>query len=142
MFSLFRKKNELKIPSPPSDEGLPSFPSPKGLERLSPEDLEEAAGAQLSLEEHKKRIVTKEKAELAEIKEHHVTRPIFIHAPTYKALVDEISQMKANMIDADEIILNLENCKGDQDKAFRAWQSLVKEIHEKLLYADATLFKR
>ena len=142
MFSLFRKKKELRIPLPPSGEGLPSFPSPKELEKLSPEELEEAAGSQLSLEEHKKRIVAKEKSELAEIKEHHVTRPIFIHAPTYKALVDEISQMKNKITDADEIVETLENCKSDQDRAYHGWQSLVKEIHEKLIYADATLFKR
>jgi len=142
MFNLFRKKNELKIPLPPSGEGLPSFPSPKELEKLSSEELEEAAGASLSMEEHKKRVVEKEKAELAELKEHHVTRPIFIHAPTYKHLVDEIGLMKAKITDADQIILSLENSKSDQDKAFRTWQSLIKEIHEKLIYADGTLFKR
>lgn len=144
MFNLFKKKKELRIPAPPSFDHLPSFPSPKDLEKPSEREIEEAVGAQVRtpLGKHKEEVVEKESLELSELREHKVSKPIFIHAPTYKALVDEISQMKAQLVEADEIVTTLENFKGDQDKAYRSWQSDVKDIHEKLIYIDEVLFKR
>ena len=144
MFSLFRKKKELKIPTPPSAGSLPSFPSPKDLEKLSPEEMEAAIGTKVKtpLAEHKQRVVEKEKLALLETREHIAVKPIFIHAPTYKALIDEVAQMKAYMSEAEGIIQTLESFKEDQDRAFRGWQSIVKDIHEKLIYVDETLFKR
>ncbi|MBW2963406.1 hypothetical protein KY306_01370 [Candidatus Woesearchaeota archaeon] len=144
MFNLFKKKKELKIPSPPSAGSLPSFPTPKDIEKLSPEELEAALKKRPvdALEEHKKRVVEKEKTELSETREHIVTKPIFIHAPTYKALIDEVSQMRNFMEEAENIVETLESFKEDQDRAFKSWQSTVKDIHEKLIYIDETLFKR
>jgi|GEM_PF-5964340 len=144
MFNLFKKKKELKIPSPPSAGNLPSFPTPKDIEKLSPEELEAALNKRPvdALEEHKKRVVEKEKLELSETREHVVTKPIFIHAPTYKALIDEVSQMRNFMEEAENIVETLESFKEDQDRAFKSWQSTVKDIHEKLIYIDETLFKR
>lgn len=142
MFSLFGKKKELRIPLPPSGENLPSFPSPRELEKTSFEDLDETSKARLSLEEHQKSASEKQKEELEEMHEHKALRPIFIHAPTYRALVDEIGQMKAKMSEAELMVETVEGFKADQDKTYRAWQSLVKEIHEKMIYIDETLFKR
>ena len=144
MFNLFNKKKELRIPAPPSIEHLPSFPSPRNLERPSEREIEEAVGAQVRtpLAKHKEGVVEKEKLELSELREHKVSKPIFIHAPTYKALIDEISQMKAQLVEADEIVTTLENFKQDQDKSYRSWQSNIKDIHEKLIYVDEVLFKR
>jgi len=142
MFNWFKKKKELKIPAPPSADRLPSFPTPKDLEKASPEELQKAASPGTSLEDHKQKLVEKEKLELAGIREHHATKPIFIHAPTYKALIDEIGQMKSLMEDAEDTVETLEKFKGDQDKSFKSWQSNIKDIHEKLIYIDETLFKR
>ncbi len=144
MFNLFKKKKELKIPSPPSAESLPSFPTPKDIEKLSPEELEAALKKEPvdALEAHKKRVVEKEKLEITDTREHIVTKPIFIHAPTYKALIDEVAQMKSLMGEAEDIVETLDSFKEDQDRAFRSWQSVVKDIHEKLIYIDETLFKR
>lgn len=144
MFNLFKKKKELRIPTPPSTEHLPSFPSPKSLERPSEGEIKKAVEAQAGtpLEKQKGRVVEQEKLELSEVREHHVVKPIFIHAPTYKALIDEIGQMKAQLVEADNIVDTLENFKEDQDKAYRSWQSNIKNIHEKLIYVDEVLFKR
>lgn len=140
MFNLFKRKKELKVPTPPSAESLPSFPTPKDLEKASPEELKAAAGT--PLEEHKKRIAEKEKIELEETRTHTATKPVFIHAPTYKALIDEVGQMKGRMTEAEEIVETMERYMDDQEKAFKSWQSIVKDIHGKLIYVDETLFKR
>ncbi|MCK4589309.1 MAG: hypothetical protein KAT77_02620 [Nanoarchaeota archaeon] len=144
MFNFLKKKKELKIPTPPSDTNLPSFPSPKDLEKPSEAEIQEAVGsqAQTPLQKQKQRVIEKEKLGLSEIREHHVVKPIFIHAPTYKALIDEVSQMKAQLVEADDIVETLENFKEDQDKAYRSWQSNIKDIHGKLIYVDEVLFKR
>ena len=134
MFNLFKKKKELRIPTPPSTEHLPSFPSPKSLERPSEGEIKEAVEAQARtpLEKQKGRVVEQEKLELSEVRD----------APTYKALIDEIGQMKAQLVEADDIVDTLENFKQDQDKAYRSWQLSIKDIHEKLIYVDEVLFKR
>jgi len=143
MFDLFKKKKkELKIPAPPSAENLPSFPSPKDLEKPSPEEMEKAVEETSPIEEHREKMTKRAQTDLAETREHEVTKPIFIHAPTYKSLIDEIGQMKAQMKEGDEIVETLESFKEDQDRIFKNWQSIVKDIHEKLIYVDETLFKR
>lgn len=138
MSGLFsRKKKDLKIPSPPPAEELPSFPLPKKEKEAPKEELPKIT----PLEEHKRKAVEKEKRELSEREHLKIYQPIFVNVHSYKVMIDEINQLKNNLLKADDIVGNLEGFKDDQDSSYKKWFNAVKDIHEKLIYVDETLFK-
>ena len=56
-------------------------------------------------------------------------------------MIDEVGQLKSSLDRADDVVTHLEGFKEDQDNAFKKWMNQIKNIHEKLIYADETLFK-
>jgi hypothetical protein len=138
MSGLFsRKKKELKIPVPPSAEELPSFPMPKKSDAYPKEVVK-----QTPLEEAKTKVVKQEKEELEGREVLKIYKPIFLNVHHYKAMVDELGQLKSKMDRADDIVANLESFKGSQDTAFQKWLKQIKDVQEKLIYVDETIFKR
>lgn len=135
------KKRQLSAIPPPPPEELPVFPSPRELEKASVRGLKEAAGvmARPSLEEFKSTVVAKERHELGK---HEATKPIFLKMHSFKAVMDELGQVRTRLNDADTMLASLEDLHKSQDMASRKWQDAVKDMHQKLIFVDEMLFKR
>lgn len=139
MFWKKKKKEDISvedIPLPPSKEELPTFPSPKKVEeKIKPEEAEKA-------EEKHTTIIKKQKKELKGLGEHKVKKPLFLKVNAYKGIVEELSHVKSKLNEATNFINDLEGLEADEKAALSDWQKQMKDVQEKLIYVDETIFKK
>ena len=127
-------KSELEIPpAPPTEQDLPEFPSaPKEpIKEPEPEQAEE------HIEKiEKQAIETQEEA----LEKRPEVKPVFIRVGAYKDVIDEIMLINNIIKESDDTITRVAQFKEDEDKEFNKWEKQLKDIQQKLIYADQTLF--
>lgn len=137
-FFNMNKKRAFIMPPPPED--LPTFPSPKDSEYDMPppesdlDELKEAAGVS---EKH-------EEPEEVHTREYTApsSEPVYLKIQLFKAAVAELHQLRASLSEAEERMLTLEETDRKQERMYRDWHDCVKEIHNKIVFVDESLFKR
>ncbi len=122
----FPSKEELDIPTAPSMKSevmeAPEFPA------LEHEDM-------LVAEMDSHEMETEEENE-----DTSLAKPIFIRSDYFKAMMNEVGVIKTTLKESDIILGRVEDFKGDQDKEFEKWHIQIKDIQNKLIYAEKTLF--
>jgi len=131
----FPEKEELDIPpAPPSVgeefEGFPSAqPSSKEMSfDESPVD---------EVEEEAVKVVREGLQERGSLE---LTKPLFVRYRYYKAMLDEVGQLKIILKEAEDTLDRMEDFKEDEDKEFAKWRRELDDIQRKLIYVDKTLF--
>ncbi len=132
----FPEKEDLDIPpAPPSvteePTELPSFPVKEEkveVPEISPVDEAEDEAVQIV----KEGLEERESLELA--------KPLYIKYKMYKAMLDEVSQIKIILKESEDTLTRLADFKDDEDKEFAKWRRELDDIQRKLIYADKVLF--
>ncbi len=70
------------------------------------------------------------------------TKPIFIKVMEYKAIIDDVTQIKVNLKEADDVLFRLEEFREEEEKQYKRWQSTLMDVQKKLIYADRSLFEK
>ncbi len=150
---LFKKKRELEplgkkkieVPAaPPSKKEMPEFPTPKEI----PEFRKESAKIEkpLSKKEYssikkiERNAVRSQKKELEEREDLKLKKPIFVYLDSYKEIMKEVNQINNTLKEGDDSLKRVSEFKEDEDEEFKRWESQIKDIQKKLIYADKTLF--
>jgi len=112
-------------------EELPEFPSPKELEKkprpINVGKIEEEA--------------VQETEDLLDERDDLVlTKPVFVPLPVFKDILDEVSLAKNLVKENEDILVRVSDFKEDEEKEFKKWESYIKDIQQKLIYVDKTLF--
>jgi len=158
---LFRRKNKeileqgLEVPPPPSAaEELPSTKDvasiravkeavekgPVEIPKPKREIVEVSKPKMPSMEQIETRAAAKQKEELEEREELKLTKPLFIHAEPYRELLEDLGLTKGILKENEEIIERVINFKEDQDKEFKKWELIFKDMQKKLIFIDKSLF--
>jgi hypothetical protein len=132
----FPERDELDIPpAPPSvGEELESFPSAQST-RLSPLSFDESP-----VDEVEDEAVKVVREGLQERESLELTKPIFVRYKYYKAMLDEVGQLKIILKEAEDTLDRMEDFKEDEDKEFAKWRRELDDLQRKLIYVDKTLF--
>jgi hypothetical protein len=138
------EKRELDIPAaPPTSEELPTFPSAKEAKKpeITEEPIIKPAERPISpLERMEEAAVKEQKEVLEERDELELKRPIFIPIEQFRFIVDEMGLVKNILKENEDTLARVSEFKEDEDKEFNKWESQIKDIQKKLIYADKTLF--
>lgn len=95
------------------------------------------------LEVFEKREVRKEKKELS-IRDNldHISSPIFVDFPMYKALMDEVSQVDVLLKEDDAIVIRMQGYGNDCEKEYNKFRKQLEDIQRKLIFSDKKLFSQ
>lgn len=132
----FPEKEELDIPpAPPSvneePTELPSFPMREEMAEapeISPVDEAEEEAVQVVREG------------LEERESLELSKPLYIKYKMYKAMLDEIGQVKIILKESEDTLVRLADFEDDEDKEFAKWRRGLDDIQRKLIYVDKILF--
>lgn len=132
----FPEREELDIPPAPPSVGdeFGNFPSAE----LSSEDLsfEEETPVE-EVEDEAVRVVSND---LKSRESLEITKPIFVRYKLYKAMLDDVGQLKIILKEAEDTLDRMEDFKEDEDKEFLKWRRELDDIQRKLIFVDKTLF--
>ena len=78
--------------------------------------------------------------ELEERDELKLRKPIFVYLDSYKEIMKEINVTQNTLKEGADSLSRVSDFKEDEDKEFKKWESHIKDIQRKLIYADKTLF--
>ena len=68
--------------------------------------------------------------------------PLFIKIDTYEHAIREIELIKDNIGKINEVLMNLDTIKKQEDREIEQWKERVSRIKEKILSVDKNLFER
>ncbi|MFH1209295.1 MAG: hypothetical protein V1663_00700 [archaeon] len=68
--------------------------------------------------------------------------PLFVKIDTYEQAIKEIEMIKDNISKINEILLNLDTIKRQEDKEIEQWKERVSKIKDKVMSIDKNLFER
>ncbi|MBD3354675.1 hypothetical protein GF361_01665 [Candidatus Woesearchaeota archaeon] len=150
---LFKKKRELEtignkkieVPAaPPSKKDMPEFPTPKEIPEFRKEGAKierpQPKKSASSIERIERKAVTSQKKELEERDDLKLKKPIFVYLDSYKEIMKEVNQINNTLKEGDDSLKRVAEFKEDEDEEFSRWESQIKDIQKKLIYADKTLF--
>lgn len=132
-------KGKLEIPpAPPTDEGLPDFPSEKEAKKEKPIEAPEPPKEQKDIIED----IGEEAVETQEdlLEKRPQVKPVFVRIGAYKDVLDEIMLINNILKESDDTITRVSEFKQDEDKEFNKWEKQLKDVQQKLIYADQALF--
>ena len=144
-FNLFKKKKkgpkmmekpDIDIPPvsmPEESMELPTFPTPEEMESPKKES---------AVDEMERQAIRGVESELGERGEMELTRPIFIEAKLYKAVMDDVGVLKNILKDNTDRLQTISNLKDSREKSYGTWHKQIEDIQRKLIYADNTLFSK
>lgn len=135
----FPDRDELDIPpAPPSiGEELEAFPSMPSAPKESFFSVESSPIG--DVEDEAVRVV-KEDLDIRESLE--VSKPIFVRYKLYKAVLDDVGQLKVILKGGEDTLDRMEDFKEDEDKEFVKWRRGLDDLQRKLIFVDKTLFGR
>lgn len=65
--------------------------------------------------------------------------PVFIKLEEYNDILAIVAVIKKKISESKETILRLEELREEEDTEINAWQTNLKEVHEKLEFVDELL---
>jgi len=147
---LFKKKKKLEsldnkrieVPAaPPSKKEMPEFPTPEDI----PEFKKEAPKPKpkkipSSVKKAERSAVRSQQKELEEREELKLKKPIYVYLDSYKEIMKDMKNIKNTLKEGEDSLKRVAEFKEDEDEEFKKWESQLKDIQKKLIYADKTLF--
>lgn len=67
--------------------------------------------------------------------------PLFIRTDRFKALLDDIEQIRSTFKQEDDIFFRVNDVKSAQDQKFEGFRQALEDIQRKLLFIDRSLFE-
>lgn len=129
-------KTELEIPpAPPTEEELPEFPSPK--EKPRPIVAVKKPGEERYIEKMEEEALETQEEVMEKRPE---VKPVFVRVGAFKDVMDEIMLVNNIIKESEDTIIRVAEFKEDEDKEFKKWENQLKDIQQKLIYADQALF--
>ena len=154
-------------PLPPEDESFPSLPELPPLpdepklkqfdeeiqSPIFPEIPEDAPSELPPFPEMKREIprinmgkieeedAKKEKALLEKARERRIEKPIFVRVEDFKQVLADINEIKAEIKNAEDCLVQITEVKNEKDKGYNAWNSELKDLERKFIFIDKTLFE-
>ncbi|MBW2996511.1 hypothetical protein KY332_04395 [Candidatus Woesearchaeota archaeon] len=131
-------------PAPGSKEELPTFPSPdeipefKKQELKAPELPKREGPSPLEREEQRAMRLGREAVE--EREELKLKKPIFVYLDLYKEAIGEVNIIQNTLKEGTDSLARVSEFKEEEDKQFTKWESHIKDVQRKLIFADKTLF--
>ena len=128
------KKQRPSIPLPPQD--FPMFPSPKEIDfELQPsmDDLKEASGVM-----EREPQTTSVDAPVHTISD----APVYLKINAFKEVLAQLQQIRSSLDESESKVVKLEENDKSQEREYRDWHDAAKNMHEKFMFIDETLFKR
>ncbi|MEM3127158.1 MAG: hypothetical protein QW331_03775 [Candidatus Woesearchaeota archaeon] len=126
-----------ELPEIPELPELPELPETEELELEVPEFPQESR--EKEVETYEERTYEIEKRKLHRV---DVSKPLYIGVMDYKAIVDDLAQIRVSLKEADDVLFRLEEFKEEEEKEYKRWQSSLIDIQRKLIYADKSLFAK
>ena len=74
--------------------------------------------------------------------ERTVPESPFIRMEHFRDVMDEISLIKNELKEMDNLFISLDDVKSEKDAQFEKWQKVHMDMQRKLIYMDKTLFKK
>ncbi len=74
----------------------------------------------------------------------HITndsKPIFVKLEKYRSAINNISELRRKIREAEELIEEIEKIKSQEDREFSNWQKHISDIKARLLEIDRNLFE-
>ena len=134
----------------PPLEGIPEPPEFKA-EKTSvvtgshEEQIHEALHAHqmptIAAEDHPVYIPPEEPAETKETKRKIRRGPLYIRSDRFKAVLDDIEQIRAKFKEEDDFFFRISDIKNAQDQKFEDFKQTLEDVQRKLLFIDRTLFE-
>ena len=152
VFKLFKKKRKLNLPErgeidvPPApllqEESveLPTFPTFE--EEMAEESKIKEDVTPSAVEDMERQAIKSVEGELWERDDLKLTKPIFIEARLYKAVIDDIGVLKNVLKDSADMLQTMSDLKDDREKNYGVWHKQIEDIQRKLIYADNSLFSK
>lgn len=69
-----------------------------------------------------------------------VNRPLFVSIDSYKDMVDEIGLISSTLKEGEDALGRITDLKEEEEKEYHNWETSIRDIQKKLIYADKTLF--
>jgi len=165
-----RKKKELKVPAPPSDDVL-KFPKPSQDKKVkeekelppppehpSPEKIKEAVGVEKpeeplpeippdKIEEDelpppKEMLPLPEPFSPPERPSFITKKPSFIRMQNYQMLLDNLNAIKNTTIEMNKLSEDIEKSEFNENKNYERLKNDLKKILDRLLSIDVQIFKK
>ena len=128
--------SSIEVPNaPPTSEELPEVKSPE--KPIKSVDVPASA-----VDDIEKKAINEQQEVLDERDELKLHKSIFVSLESYKDMVDEIALMNNLVKENEDILIRVDDFKEDEDKEYKKWESQLKDIQKKLIFADKTLFGR
>jgi hypothetical protein len=67
--------------------------------------------------------------------------PLFIRSDRFKAIIDDIEQVRASFKSEDDVFLRITDVKNSQDQKFEDFRQSLEDMQRKLLFIDRSLFE-
>ena len=150
-FKLFKKKQKLELfgkgdidvpPAPPllQEESveLPTFPTFEEEKNEASTNIKEKNIS--TAEEMESQAIREVEDELGERETLELTKPLFIEARLYKAVMDDVGVLRNTLKDNADTLQTINDLKDDKEKNYGIWHKQIEDVQRKLIYADNSLF--
>ena len=67
--------------------------------------------------------------------------PLYIRSDRFKAVIDDIDQIRTKFKEEDDIFFRISDIKNSQDQLFEDFRQSLEDIQRKLLFIDRSLFE-
>ncbi len=67
--------------------------------------------------------------------------PLYIRSDRFKAVLDDIEQIRAKFKEEDDFFMRISDIKSAQDQKFEGFKKSLEDVQRKLLFIDRTLFE-
>ncbi|MBD3310473.1 hypothetical protein GF351_04595 [Candidatus Woesearchaeota archaeon] len=67
--------------------------------------------------------------------------PVFVRAENYQGIINSINSIKAEMKQADDVVLRLDELEKERGNAFKRWREQLEDVQRKLIFVDKSLFE-
>ncbi|MBU2560890.1 MAG: hypothetical protein KKD17_01235 [Nanoarchaeota archaeon] len=74
-------------------------------------------------------------------KRREVRGPLFIRTDRFRAIIDDIEQVRAKFKEEDDTFFRITDIKNAQDQKFEEFRQSLEDIQRKLLFIDRSLFE-
>lgn len=66
---------------------------------------------------------------------------VFVKVDEYREILEGTNRIRDNLKEATEVILRLNELKGEEDKEFEKWRLELEDVQRKLMYVDKIIFE-
>lgn len=107
-------------------------------ETIAEEPKETSFLSQTAYPKMERRLFSKEKRELREIRSG---KAIYIRVDEFKTILGSINLVRSDLRKSEETLIKLENIKNIKDKSFDKFRNSLDDLQKKLIFIDKTIFR-